>query len=132
MTQFNVSRGGWNKAPYQSNGYRGNTQQWQKPKKRSGCKTGTNKSGDLYLTAWNVSKRHGFISIIAGAYSKTKEVKSKSGIVWQNWAVKVTPERQKPYFVSGMFNMQTRRLVIQELGMVANPNTRYFGTYKRR
>lgn len=129
---YSLSRGGFDRSPRRYNNNNGYQNYQRQAKKRTGCKSGQTKTGKPYIQAWNASKRHGLLSIIAGPYKGTKTSESRSGKRWQNWAVKVQPERSASYMVSGMYDMQGGRLIIQELGMVANPRTRYFGTFTRK
>jgi hypothetical protein len=108
----------------------------RQPKKRSGSKFMTDKSGNPCITGWNYSRSRGLISIIAGPYKGTKEVKSKSGKTWQNWFCKIlfkdTGEIKK---FSGLFNVGNSKLYIQELNMICNPkapNGGYFGKHISR
>lgn len=118
-------KGGFTGAPYKE----------QKPiKKHSGCKYSTaRESGKPIVYGWNYSKQRGLISFIASPYKGTKDHTSKSGKVWQNWVVKITNKRTlQETLTSGLFDKQTRKLILKQQGMVANPNARnggYFGKF---
>lgn len=102
------------------------------PKKHTGCKTGSYvaKKGSAhgkgtevpFVRGWNYSKRHGMRTFLASPYSKTKQHKSKTGRIWENWMVTVQQEGQKDFTVSGLYDPQSRKVIINELSMVMNPN----------
>lgn len=146
---YNNQRGGYSQqytpyngggmAPYNQN-YNGPRQRGYgngKPPKKSGCKVSVmkagNHQGEQCITGWNVSKRRGMVTFIATPYSKTQEVTSKSNKQWQNWMVKLTFKDQlQERIVGGMYEVATGRLIMSEIGMVANPRTNYFGTMFRK
>ncbi len=104
-------------------------------KKHSGAKIVFGKNGQKYISAWNYSGRHGLLSFFVSDYKKTRVHKSKTGKEWANVMVKVSGEKQKPYIVSGLLDMATDRVIINELGMVINPkapNGGYCGTFVRK
>lgn len=95
-------------------------------KKKSGASFGyaDGEKDRPFVRGWNIV--NGVLhSYIAGPYesktSKTNRVQSASGKEWENWAVKVTPKGGKSFFVSGMFDVQAKKVIIQELGIVMNP-----------
>lgn len=117
-----------------NNGYQYQPQ--RQVKKHSGCKTGILKAGNFqgeqYVSGWNYSKAHGLRSFLATPYSKTKKsISKKTGTEWLNVVVKVQPKQQKAFLVSGMLEVRTNRVIIEELGMIMNPkapNGGYCGT----
>lgn len=137
---YNVSynnNGGYNR--YRRAGYTNGTSRWngnqnfrQQPKKRSGAKAGTDKHGQMYVRGWNVSRREGLRTFLAVPYKKSKQVKSKSGLTWVNVMVKIQRQGSPEHIVSGLYNVETRRVIIRELQMVINPSKNYCGTYIRR
>lgn len=119
--------GNWSRGN-RGGGYRSGGEQ----KKRTGCKSG-NKNGRQYITGWNYSRSRGMITFIAGPYRNTQEVKSKNGRVWQNWFVKLFNKRtMQEIRTSGMYEVATGRLIMSDLGMIANPKTNYFGSNRRK
>jgi hypothetical protein len=99
------------------------------PKKHSGCKYRSSaKNGKPCMTGWNYSKRYGIISIIASP--NTNKLKTKSSRL-ENWYVKVTINKEVKW-MHGFFNTDNKKVIIQELGFVMNPNASnggYCGKY---
>jgi len=138
---FSYAGGGYRPsyAPYsrQYSGFRGAN---NKPKKRSGCsskKTERVISGDkkeeiLVIYGWNLSKG-GFVSFVAVPYRDAKISESRNGNRFIGYYVTLTNKTTKAITnCSGLYNLTDGKLIIKELGMVANPKTNYFGTFKRR
>ena len=105
-------------------------------KKKSGCKRGEHKDKP-YITGWNVQKRRGMLSFIASPYkgkkSQTKRVKSSNGRYWENWIVKLNyKDMGKTALIVGMMEVATGRLIMKDIGMIANPKENYFGTMFRK
>lgn len=134
----NYSRGNGGNQYNQNNNYRGNG---GGQKKHSGAKMGINQRGSQkgkqHIVFWNYSRTRGLISGIATPYKGTKEVKSKtSGRVWHNWMVSLTNKRTfQKWTTSGLFDPQSGKLIISELGWVVNPKARnggYCGTFTNR
>jgi hypothetical protein len=122
---------------YQNNGgYNNNRNYNQKPSKKSGCKiTARKDDGEMLIRGWKVDKTNGMRSFLAAPYSKTKTITSKTGRQWENWMVKVQPNGGKPFIVSGLFDVMTKKVIIPELQYVMNPNAPnggYIGPYFRR
>lgn len=106
-----------------------------KPKKHSGCKTGLRKdNGKPFIQAWNFQKRRGMLTLIASEYKGTKDHKSKtSGRIWRNWVATLQyKDSGIEKLVGCLYDPQSRKLIIPELGMVANPSKNYFGTFTRK
>ncbi|MFB6458025.1 hypothetical protein ACE38W_22325 [Chitinophaga sp. Hz27] len=109
-----------------------------KPRKKSGCrmrsgwtsrKTGE-RVDDNYITGWNKSMTRGFITFIASP-RKERETASPHN---EHWVVTVQFSTGKKTF-TGFYNLNTKRLTIPDLQMVANPNAPnggYFGTNRKR
>lgn len=116
-------------------GYQHGYGKFRLPKKRSGCKMGTTKDGRKWISGWNVSRRRGFISMIGGEYKGTRKHKSGTGREFENWRIKIEyRDTGNTQWVGGLYYLDNKKLIIPELGMVANPNAPqggYFGTYKR-
>lgn len=125
---------------HNSSGYRGFTKNWsggnsshypnaqeqvRQVKKHSGCTAGVIGKGEYqgkrYLSGWKYSKRDGMVSFLAVPYNKSTEHRSETGKVWIPYMVKVQPKMQKEYIVSGLYDVQTNRVIIKELGIVMNP-----------
>ena len=91
------------------------------PKKHSGATSGVDKNDNPYVRGWKYDKRNGLRSFLACPYKGTKEVTSRTGRVWHNWMVKVTPQGQQSFIVSGLYDPQTKVVIIPELGFTMNP-----------
>lgn len=103
--------------------------QAQRPiKKRSGSKVKTDKNGRPCIIGWNKSKSRGFISFIASPHKKKSKTKSKKSDLWM---VKMQTNLGVKWFV-GFYCVDTKKLTIPDLQMVANPAKDYFGTYIKR
>ncbi|TRX70526.1 hypothetical protein [Carboxylicivirga sp. M1479] len=100
----------------------------QQPKsKRSGAKLGTDKKSRPVVTAWNKSKSRGFIKMVAIPCNKTKTKSPNS----DKWVATVTfPDGKKTF--TAFWNVNTKKLTIPDLEMVANPSKNYFGTFVKR
>lgn len=116
-------RSGYNRGGYnnQYNGYR------QPPKKKSGCKLGQDVKSRPVITAWNVSKTRGFITMVA-VPCKDAKTKSKNS---DKWVASVKFADGKKTFTA-FYNVVTKKLTIPDLDMVANPSKNYFGTFVKR
>ena len=100
-------------------------------KKRSGCREKLVKDKKV-IYGWNLSKG-GFVSFVAVPYRSAKVSESQNGNEFLGYYVTLTNKTTKMITnCSGLLNLTTGKLVIKELGMVANPKTNYFGTFKRR
>lgn len=112
-----------NNRNYNNNGYNNN----QPKKKKTGCRIGTDKKNRPCITAWNVSKGRGFISMVS-VPCKVAKTKSKNS---DKWVASVRfPDGVKTF--TAFYNVQTKKLTIPDLAMVANPAKNYFGTYVTR
>ena len=99
----------------------------QPPKKKSGARMGTDKKNRPCITAWNVSKTRGFISMVSVPCEKFK-TKSKNS---DKWVASVKfPDGVKTF--TAFYNTVTKKLTIPDLNMVANPSKNYFGTFVKR
>lgn len=119
---FRYNRGGnrnYNsRAPYNRN---------EPAKKRSGCRIGTDKKQRPCVTAWNVSKTRGFMSMVAVPCDKAKTKSPNS----DKWVVSIKfPDGKKTF--TGFYNVVSKKLTIPDLNMVANPAKNYFGTFVTR
>ena len=124
--------GGYSRSSYSRGGGYGSGQRRQ-AKKHSGCKAGYShgQQDAPYIRGWNYNRRNGMTSIIAGPYKKTSQHTSKSGIVWENWCAKVQCGRNQPYLVSCLYNTQSRKVIIKQMGLVMNPAKDYCGTFTK-
>lgn len=109
-----------NRSEYRDNYSRNSNQREQK--KHSGAKFGNDKNGKPYVSGWNYSRRNGLVSFLAVPYNGTSEHQSKSGKTWLNVMVKVNPSMSKPFITSGLMDMASKKVIINELGIVMNPN----------
>jgi hypothetical protein len=103
-------------------------------KKHTGAKSGFDKNGNPYTTGWNYSRANGLVTFLATPYGKSKEVESRSGRSWLNVMVKVSRKMQKDFIVSGMMDLRSGMVTIQELGIVMNPKAKnggYCGKYSK-
>jgi hypothetical protein len=96
-------------------------------KKHSGArvtviKQGKNQ-GQWCITAWNVSRDKGMVSVLIVPYGKTHESKSKGGRLWLNMMAKVTFKRYgETKLFSAMVDSSTKKATIEELGWTINPS----------
>ena len=90
-------------------------------KKRSGAKSGTDKNGNPYISGWKYDKTNGLRSFFASPYSGTKETKSKSGKIWENWFVQIRVPSGEVIKTSGLFDKMNNKLIVPQLGFVLNP-----------
>lgn len=95
--------------------------------KKSGASFGYS-SGEKdrpYVRGWKASKRTGITTYMCSPYksktSETKQHKSASGRIWENWACKVQPENQPAFFVSCLFEPATQKVIVPSMSMVINP-----------
>lgn len=129
-SQYSFSRPqqgqGFSRAPY------------RQPKKHSGCRFG--QTGDKpYVHGWKYDRRNGLRSFIAGPYegkkSSTKRFTSKSGKEWENWAVKITLSDGQTIWKQCLYQVASRRVFIQDMGLMMSPNSPnggYVGPMKRK
>lgn len=100
-------------------------------KKRSGAKKVLGKNGVDCITAWNASKRHGLMKMIASPRKTgTTECVNRHGVVLTVMVCKIQPERGQAYLVTGFWNRDEQKLRIPDLNMVASVRTNYFGGMK--
>jgi len=127
----------YNNSGYGNNrGYNNNNYNNRPKKKHSGCRAGTDKKGNPYLTGWNYSKSRGMISFFAAPTSKTKKSTSGSGRTWYNWMLKVFNKRTlQTTIYSCLVTEDCSKAVIEKLGFVMNakaPNGGYVGSFTRK
>lgn len=101
-------------------------------KKHSGAKSGTDRNGKQYVRGWNYNKRFGLRSFYCAPYKGTDSHKSGSGRQWENWMVRIQQQGKPEELASGLYDRQTGRVIIKELGYVINPSKNYCGGYGRR
>ncbi|WP_439516414.1 hypothetical protein [Sediminibacterium sp.] len=96
--------------------------------KKSGCTKGFaqgEQSRPYVIRGWRASKRDGITTYMCSPYksktSETKQHKSKSGRIWENWACKVQPQNGQSFFVSCLYEPASGKVIIPELSMVLNP-----------
>lgn len=122
------SNAGYTSGGYGDNGGRGYG--GRQKSKRSGAKyISKAANGKACIVGWKAS-RQGIISIVA--QPTTKGMVSEQS---EHWVVKVKVGYANPYLTTGFYNVNSRRLVIPDMGFVANPsapNGGYFGTFKRK
>lgn len=128
--QYGSPKGNYSQSRYDSNrpSY-GNGQ----ARKKSGAKSGVNKSGGKWVSGWNKSKG-GLVSFLAFQYRGTSVHESKSGRMWENWVVKVENKTMKtaPRIIPCLYDPVANKVIIKELGMVLNPKAPrggYCGTF---
>ena len=113
-----------------SNGNTNNNMQ----KKHSGCKTGVSrKDGSPYTQGWNYSRSHGLVSFLAVCTKGTHETTSKTGRKWLNVMVKVQKKFQNDVLFSGLMDVMTGKVIINDQNIVMNPkapNGGYCGKIK--
>lgn len=99
----------------------------QSRKKKSGCRIGTDKKNRPCITAWNVSKSRGFMSMVS-VPCKDAKTKSKNS---DKWVASIKFPTGKKTFTA-FYNVVSKKLSIPDLDMVANPAKNYFGTFLKR
>jgi len=114
----------------QNRGYQNN----QPQKKHSGCKEVYKDGVFAYMNGWNYSKQRGLISFLAIKSKNSGEVHtSKSGKRWVQLFVRIFNKRTlQTVKCSGLYDLDTHKLILNEQGMVANPkapNGGYFGKF---
>lgn len=98
-------------------------------KKKTGCKYKQEaRNGKPCITAWNYSKNRGMITIVASPYDYYEGENSEGEIWIVNMTNKTTFAKQT---FNGFMKKGSRKLVVPDMGMVANPDTNYFGTFSR-
>lgn len=112
---------------YSYNNYENNRNNYNKPKKKSGCKSGIDRNGKPYIQGWKADKTNGLRKFYASPYKNTQEVKSKKGKVWQNWFVRITMSNGEEIRTSGMFDVANDKLIIPQLSFIMNPKGGYGG-----
>lgn len=115
-----------------NNSYRSSSNSYNhSPRKKSGCKIGTDKNGGLYISAWRVNKT-GLYSLYARAYKKTRESVSDKGTHWLNLFVTITNKSTNTITNhSGMYDINRKRLYLKELNLICTTNGQggYFGKH---
>ncbi len=133
--------GSYSRAPYRNNfqyGNRGNYRPSNRQgKKKSGAKFGfSNGEADRpFVRGWRVTRRFGLITYLCGPNKKTKRVTSKTGKEWENWTCKIQFGDGNSRLISCLYNPQSKKVTISELGLVINPNAPnggYCGTFIKR
>lgn len=104
-------------------------------KKRTGCKMGMGKNQRPYISAWNVSRSRGMMTLIASPTDEQGESPS-TGAKWEKWVCKIQLKRNfEDKLVTGFYYPTTHTLSIPDLGMIARPkapNGGYFGSPSRK
>lgn len=120
-----------------NNAWNGQNNQ-QKPRKKSGAKSGSSRTREgeikLWVSGWKGAGAS-FMTCICGPYGKTETTDSKTGRKWQNWIAKFQPKNAAPFIQPCLYDMMTGKVVIGSMGLVINPkaaNGGYFGTYVRK
>lgn len=104
------------------------------PKKHSGCSAGLSNNADKtpYVQGWKVDKENGLRKFFAFPYKGTKQYTSETGKVWENWIVEITPKDGRKWITTCLYDVQTRKVIINDLGFVMNPKGGkggYVGTF---
>lgn len=123
----NRNYGGYSR-PY-NNAYPAQQAQ-QRPKKHSGCSIKQNEDGTYCVSGWKLADGC-MVKLYARPYKGTKVITSKSGKRWANLFVTLTNTNTLVKTnMSGLLNLDNKKLYIAELNLVANPkapNGGYFG-----
>lgn len=134
IRQLNMAHHRNSNGRYSRNDNRNNNNSDDQRKKHTGSKSGFDKNGNPYTTGWNYSRANGLVTFLATPYGKSKEVQSASGRSWLNVMVKVSRKMQKDFIVSGMMDLRSGMVTIEELGLVMNPKAKnggYCGKYSK-
>jgi len=117
---------GYNRQSYVANNYQPGYHN-PTPRKKSGCKLGQDKKQRPCITGWNKSKQRGFISFVAVPCNNAKTKSANS----DKWVATVQfPDGKKTF--TAFYNVNSKKLTIPDLQMVANPAKNYFGTFVKR
>ena len=107
------------------NGYNNNrnSNRSSNQKKKSGCKSGlsNNENRTPYVQGWKADKTSGLRTFFAFPYKGTQEVESKTGRVYQNWMCKVQFKDGRTELFTCLYEPQTQKVTISDLGYVMNP-----------
>lgn len=105
-------------------------------KKKSGCKAwfkefpdGSYSEG---LTAWRKSRGVFMKAFVSTFKNSDVEYTSKTGNVYIKVRCQIDYDNGNQKVFYPLMNLQTKKVVIKDLGLVLNPKKNYFGTYKRR
>ena len=102
----------------------------ERPKKHSGCSIKQNEDGTYCVSGWKLADGC-MIKLYARPYKGTKVTTSKSGKRWANLFVTLTNTNTLVKTnMSGLLNLDNKKLYIGEMNLVANPkapNGGYFG-----
>lgn len=128
----------YNPSPYarnyrpRYNNYSAPSNNYQRPKKHSGCGSKSLPDGGVVIFGWRLAGRD-MIKLYARPYKGTKVSTSKSGKRWANLFVTLTNQRtMQTIKTSGLYNLDSGKLYISELNLIANPkapNGGYFGKH---
>lgn len=129
------NQGNYNRGYNNNNRNQGNQEQ----RKRSGCKHGIGRTeGKPWVSGWNKSAA-GYMKFLAfpykGQQSKTKEVISRSGKVWENWMARITYPDRHTALMPVLREVHTNRIIFRDINMIANPgapNGGYWGRMIRK
>lgn len=91
-------------------------------KKRSGCRQ-SQKDNRIVITGWN-KRRNGFYSLVA-IENKKSDTKSPRWFKMTCQITNKTTMESRTY--SALWDKERNRMVINQIGMVANPGKNYFG-----
>jgi hypothetical protein len=101
-----------------------------RPKKHSGCSIKQNEDGTYCVSGWKLADGC-MVKLYARPYKGTKITTSKSGKRWANLFVTLTNTNTLVKTnMSGLLNLDNKKLYISEMNLVANPkapNGGYFG-----
>ncbi len=92
--------------------------------KKSGAKKGITKNGGRYTSGWRARKGFGLTSYFCAPTKNTTEVTSKVGKLWlTSISVKiVNKDMSMSTLAWGLMESSTGKVIIQDLGLVINPN----------
>jgi hypothetical protein len=120
---------------YNNGGY--NQGQNRPKKKRSGAKFGysNGNAATPFVRGWKATRRFGLITYLCVPYKITRTHTSGSGKEWENWMLKIQFADGKTELKSCLYNVQSKKVIINDLGMVINPNAPnggYCGSFVKR
>lgn len=92
--------------------------------------------GQECITGWNASKRKGMVTVLIAPYKGTAVHESKSGRKWVNMVCKVVyKDTGFEKLTSALYDPQSKKAIIPDLGWVVNPKARnggYCGTFSNK
>lgn len=95
-----------------------------KPKAKSGAKMGMDKNGKPYVNGWFIQNKN-LISLFAFPHKESKEIKTKTGQLWETWVLKIQNKGTLTESIRPcLYQPSTGRVFCQELDIMLSPKTK--------